>query len=462
MMNFDDIIVDIKCGQIIPIIGDEVLYIENESGEAVPLQNFILQELNAQYGQQVQEYSFKNMAVFERLSKCRNAFIRSIYGIIDNRKIKIDPRVLRFLRNGEFPLIITTTCTDVLERALNDYVSVDYSRAKTDDISEIDNNDKKKRLAKKTIFHLFGRLDDSGITRCVVTEDDLLKYLHGLSDTNTSPQKLREYIQNKDLARREILALGCNIPDWVFRFLLYSMVKDDLFDNRPVSEFKGGVIDSANDANLATFLENIAYYYGNDILGFIEEINSRLEEINSRLQPQKRHSIFVSVFSKDLNSKDHGNQIRGIIDELKTKYDVWFYDDRLEHFGGEDYWGKIIRKGLNECEFFLPIITYKVLNLIPSVNGPEPTQDPHDPGVINEWKYAIKALQDCDSKLSYVLPYRFGGVDDEDLKNVFDTNLCEKNPGVAALCNLIFGGIGSGIQHITSADEIDLEKLLKQ
>lgn len=227
-IDFGTIIDDIKCGQIIPIIGDEVLYIVNESGDKVSLQNYILQELNIEYKQQIQEYSFKNMIVFERL-KGRKAFIRSIKTIIDKQKIEIDPRVLCFLKYGEFPLIITTTCTDVLERALTGYESIDYRCANTDDIGEIAQD---KRLAKKTIFHLFGRPDKSMVASCVVTENDLLKYLHGLSDSGTAPQKLRQYIQNKrpndeeGLERREILALGCNIPDWVFRFLLYSMVKD--------------------------------------------------------------------------------------------------------------------------------------------------------------------------------------------------------------------------------------------
>ncbi len=453
MMNFDvdDIIDDVKYGQIIPIIGDEVLYIENESGDAVPLQNFILQELNARHGQQVQEYSFKNMTVFERLLDDEKAGIRKeIKKIIDKQKIQIDPRVLRFLRNGEFPLIITTTYTDVLEQALNDYISVNYSCEKSRDIGEIDYNDDYKRLANKTIFHLFGRLVNGGVPPCVITEDDFLTYLHGLSDTNTSPQKLREYIQNKGLARREILALGCNIPDWVFRFLLYSMVKEVLFDKKG-KKFKGGVIDSANDANLAAFLENIAYYYGNNILGFIEEINSRL-------QPQKRHSIFVSVFSEDLESTAHGMQIREIIDKLKTRYDIWYCGDRLQSYAGEAYWSEI-RKGLEKCEFFLPIITDKVLNLIPSVKGPEPTDDRGDQGVIKEWKYALKAWKEHHSyPKPYVLPYRFD-VSIERLKMAFDI---PDNPGVDALSCLVFGPSCIGAQSVESVDEIDLEKLLKQ
>jgi len=450
MIDFDTIVDDIKCGQIIPIIGDEVLYIENESGDKVSLQNYILQKLNAQCEQQVQEYSFKNMTVFERLLKSRKTFIRSIKKIIDSQKIEIDSRVLRFLKNGEFPLIITTTYTDVLEQVLSGYISVDYCCEKIQDIGEIAYNDKNKRLASKTIFHLFGRLEEGGLAPCVVTEDDFLKYLHGLSDTNTSPQKLREYIQNKGLDRREILALGCNIPDWVFRFLLYSMVKEDLFVNKDLS-FKGGVIDSANDANLAAFLENIAYYYGNDILGFIEEINSML-------QPQIRHSIFVSVFSEDLKSPVHGKQICEIIDKLKIRYNVWYCGDRLKSYAGEAYWSEI-RKGLKECEFFLPIITDKVLNLIPSVNGAEPTDDRGDQGIINEWKYALKAWKEHHSyPKPYVLPYRFD-VSMDRLKKAFDI---PGNPGVEALNNLVFGPNGFGAQSVENVDEINIDKLLKQ
>ncbi len=58
MIDFDTIIDDVKCGQIIPIIENEVLYIENGSGDKVSLQNYILQKLNVQYEQQIQEYRF--------------------------------------------------------------------------------------------------------------------------------------------------------------------------------------------------------------------------------------------------------------------------------------------------------------------------------------------------------------------------------------------------------------------
>lgn len=72
-IDFEAIIEDIRCGQVIPIIGDEVIYVVtedvNEQGEAVrkriSLQEFIVGQLNAMTNMNL-TYSFKNMTMFER------------------------------------------------------------------------------------------------------------------------------------------------------------------------------------------------------------------------------------------------------------------------------------------------------------------------------------------------------------------------------------------------------------
>lgn len=449
MIDFDTLIEDIRCGLIIPIIGDEVLYVATGSGSE-KLQEYIVKQLQKKVpepGFDEMKYSFKNMAWLERAIGNRRMLVREIDKILSGQKVELDPCILQFLRNGDFPLILTTSYTDALERALPEYKSVDYYCEKDNDIGEIAESDKHKRLAQKTIFHLFGRIDRSGILPCVVTENDFLKYLHSLSDSYKAPERLLRYIQIGDLERREIFALGCGVPDWVFRFLLYSMIKEPLFRKGDSGVVKGGIIDSANNLDLASFLHNIDYYYGNNILDFINELNKSL-------QPIYRPSIFVSIRTADLTDPLIGRKLRDRIEQLKKQFDIWFCEDRLQGYAGETYWEEI-RRGLQECDYFMPIITPSVLLRVGKVSGLEPMCD-REEGFITEWKYALESWRtDHAGNLRYTLPARFG-VEVSVIQDTF--NDCD-NVGLHALRPLVLGQEGMGCQIADIVNNIDTIQL---
>ena len=82
---------------------------------------------------------------------------------------------------------------------------------------------------------------------------DFLRYLHCIQDTNTKPDYLKKYLENK-----YILSLGCEIPDWTFRFLLYSLKEKEgrLEGISGEDMFDGGALSKVMDDNLYSFLAN--------------------------------------------------------------------------------------------------------------------------------------------------------------------------------------------------------------
>ena len=254
----------------------------------------------------------------------------------------------------------------------------------------------------------------------------ILQYLHHLHDTNSRPQRLLEYINNQ----RYILALGCDIPDWTLRFLLYSFVSD--INKREGIAFNGGVIDTKADANLEEFLLNIDYYY--------EDVNQKrfITGVNSKLSPEKaRTKIFISVLSNDVKegSMFRDYIVNEIVNILKDKYDVWFCSDKLRGLAGEPYWTEI-RKGLKECDYFMPIITYRLLKQFKGDISIDPQPD-NEPGIITEWKYALNSwITEHDFKDDFVRPVKID-LDVEDIKEVFLLN--GSMEGIKHIRQLVFG-----------------------
>lgn len=442
----EDTIRKIEIGQIVPVIGDDVFYIKDENNCEVKIHDYIVHRLILRSGIMMDNMNsfyekarkgFKGMTYLKKIFKDEylnlNNEILKLYreeNIIQRAYLSND--VYNFLTRRKFPLIITTSYSNILEEKLGtEYRSAYYMKQKKNagsksvlqDIGTINENDEFDRLVEPTIYHILGSISQG--YDCALTENEFLQYLHHLHDTNSRPERLLEYINN----RRYVLALGCDIPDWTLRFLLYSFITD--ISKKEEIAFNGGVIDTKADDNLEEFLLNIDYYY--------EDVNQKrfINEINSKLPKEKeRIKIFVSVLSDDLkNSMYRDCIINEVINVLKDKYDVWFCDDRLKGLSGEPYWTEI-HKGLSECDYFMPIITYRLLKQFKGEIVVEPQPD-RERGIITEWKYALESwITEHHFKDDFVKPIKIGP-DLEDIKEIFLLN--EVTEGIQNLRQLVYG-----------------------
>lgn len=395
----ESIVNNIREQNIVPIIGPNVLRVKKGTVE-MPIQEYVVSVmLNKHLPEEANEQNIqtcskgvKGMSRLNRLfvkhNKKLNGYLYKLYKDEDFvSSIIVDRDVLQFLQLGNFPLILTTTNYCILENLLTfhgrKYDSVSYRKEKVKDNPEQDillKNDKHD-IETPAIFHLFGTISVTPGTS-VVTEDEFLMFLHCLQDTNTRPENLKEYLKLEN--NKYLLTLGCDIPDWTFRFLLYSLKadKNGIRDyNAADNYFVGGVVDAHLSDDITEFLLDIGYYSGNQVSAF-------LRDINKHLSPIEKPKVFLSLCSEEYDII--GESLYKILSE---SFDVWFYKyngDQHRYWNDPEYG---IEVGLKASEFILPIITPSAINRIYEYSVPDMPNDDTS-GLIEEWirakKYNIK------------------------------------------------------------------------
>ncbi len=414
---------------IVPVVGMSAFYVQNECQEA--LQEYIVREIVERYISKDKQHAVFNccrkgdIKSMTKLSKALKDYgndkffndemdiYQCIYELIREVKnnIFINPQVKKFLLYGKFPLIITTCYVDILSNLLvgpngKFYMPVSYlGHGDVEDLKVLKDSPLREPQ-DPTIFHLFGKITSN--SEPVIDEDDFLKYLHCLHDTSHQPKELKKYLED-----RQILIVGCNIPDWTFRFMLHSLKEREgrfVVQGKRKHSFVGGAIRPMIEDDLADFLSEIKYIYGNNVSKILEQINTKIA----------RQKVFISY------SAQQGTPVWTWIETFRKKLEpssiVWFFPEQSKGTYGERYWD-LIQKGVEQCDIFIPIITEKILSILEekviSVDGPE---DDSDPGFLCEWAKFLKARHNDDQVRC--IPYIMEG-DISRLRDIIDNP--EKN-----------------------------------
>lgn len=410
----ENIVDSIQAKAIVPVIGDDAYYVE---GAETSIQYFLLDKVlknaNLENTYKAEDYQ-DGIKGYTRLSSrlrrehnlaLKQKIIHELKNPDIKSRIHLRDEIKRFLDYGDFPLIISTSIYSILAKELTkDYQVVSYQKEQkpSQDISLLDD-----KISNDVIFNIFGNLAPH--TDCVFTDSDFLSYLHCLHDTNTWPKNIKRYLEP-----RYVLMLGCDIPDWTFRFLLYSL-KAKNGDLRPKEDvgglnyFVGGNLSKKINEELEMFLSDISYHSSRQISIF-------LNEINLSLRPVSKPKLFLSCLSDEYNSAE----VLELSRKLSEKFDVWFCPEQIEEKGGERYWQKI-RQGLEEAEYFMPFVTDRLcfkLSRMDAVDTIVPQPDtPKEKGIVTEWKYALQ--YECSNNTRpYILSdlAEFRGLVDEKLK----------------------------------------------
>ena len=446
----DDIVLKIREHKIVPIIGPEMYYVKNGE-EIISVQRYltdcILNDTSYSFDKSLKESPLLHRAGYRGMTEL-NKLIRSdpngdtrlaLFNIYkkSNEIIKLNEKVWKFLEYGEFPLVITTCNFRYLSNRIKykgrNYNEVSYKKG-SQDITIINNN-----IDTPTIFYLFGTIgsDNKG---AAITENDFLEWIHYLQDSKTLPHNLKEYLNDK-----YILSLGCEIPDWTFRLLLFSLkeVAGTLKGTGGGASFDGGIVTSGLDDNLATFLSEISYFSHTKLSDF-------LEDINNKITPENRPKVFLSMCHEDYkDNKGIGYEIR---QKIGDQFDVRLYPD----VDDPEYWLKI-QEAIEWCDYFIPVITHRALNrlyqteLFSDIEKAKDTSN--SKGLIIEWQMASKYKMQHRKTTKYCIPYCI-------LENYseFRDAVETKDRTKELLWPLFFGGRGVGA-FMEPLSELTSEKL---
>lgn len=202
-------------GRVVPIIGKELFHING-----VPLNEYLLRQICDDYEIEY-SHDLNPEQIIEILNQDfgdgKGEFCGCLRRLCKNIQISIPESIEKLVLINRFPVILTTTYVPAIEKYLvNNKLNWNiYSydkRGRKSDKADIESSED----VFNSLYYLFGRIGNKG--SFVATEDDLLAFLHFWHNESTRPSNLCSYLSDKFL-----LVLGCDYPDWLFRFMWYSM-----------------------------------------------------------------------------------------------------------------------------------------------------------------------------------------------------------------------------------------------
>ena len=363
--NWELLLTAVDEGRVVPVIGDALIQVRTPDGETANIIDYLLDQLRVRF--KAAPDSYVDFSEMENLIESYNNKQGNIgestdlyYEIFDCLRyvdICIPPFLEDLFRECRFPLTLTTSYM----RDLDKCIGVD--RAHTGVYNKSANSDldgSQLSPAHPSLYYLFGRVNIAKRS-FMVTEDDLLDYLHCWHDSDTRPNQISKYLSDKF-----ILILGCRYPNWLFRFFWHSLKN---FSIQPNSKEMQGVVSLEkleDDRALVQFLSRIQTSVFDTAESFIRELVERHQKRSGNrfepkpvgfadLQPSSQGApdIFVSYAREDHDS------VLAVVDKIRSLgANVWFDENNLKP--GEEY-ENLIEEKIKQCKRFVPFISETTL-----------------------------------------------------------------------------------------------------
>lgn len=275
---------------------------------------------------------------------------------------------LRKLINSRcFKIVMTTTIDGYLETLMENVwgkenlniVNIYNTDSLIKFAKELEESTRKNQQIKNpTLVYIFGKAQSK--KQYVATDEDAIE---AISKWIKGEDSLQEIIDK--LSVKNILALGCRLENWHFRFFWHMIKPIDTKDKYKkgdaiaISSFASG---RDSDIALKYYLQNHQYIHTRpDIREFIKEcadsfslsdnrFNSTIKQLIYNLRnPSDNNKIFISYAHEDFPLAMH------IFTRLNQEgFNVWI-DNKDLHIG-DDYKSQI-QLSINNCSIFMPILT---------------------------------------------------------------------------------------------------------
>ncbi len=356
-LGFDDIVVDteeplwdgliqqIIAGNVIPVIGPDIL-VDNINPHDYVLRGYS----NKLFNINPVPNSFSEL-VYD--NKYREKYKRdNIYQLVNSFFLKNSFKPSELLKSllsiRQFPFVITTSFTPVVEQVMrevwkNELRVMRFSNNPQENDDIINNTD----LRKPTVYYMFGKVCEE-IHRYVLTDIDMLDFCSSwlTNDNKVRPKNLCSALKDKYL-----LVLGNNYSDWLFRFVWYSMRKQNMREG--MLTYDNGV-----DQSLVAFLTREEVFTKKDPSYVVEQILSRLKKklaVNEETKferPEENIEIFISYSRSDYDIAE--KLYKALTEEGKR---VWF--DKKNLSSGGNFIDEIYR-AIDTAQYFIPIFSENI------------------------------------------------------------------------------------------------------
>jgi hypothetical protein len=365
---WDQLLQLLEEGRIVPIVGPDLL-VADVGGRPVHLYSLLAERL-AEYLEVPADGLPAAGALHEVACRylSRNGQIEDIYAGLKQvfpprESFPLPKPLLQLAAIAPFKLFVTTTLDPFLQQALDEVRFGGQPRTRVfayapNAVQDLDQAI--DALDRPAVFHLFGRL--SAVPEYAVTEEDILEVIHALQSETRRPARLFD-----ELDRRQLLLLGGGFSDWLARFFLRISRRERLWLVRGRTDV---VADARmrDDPALVAFLKHFSSrtrISSLDAVEFVDELHRRWTERHPA-QPaapaEPVHpraplgalemvpgAVFLSYASEDRPA------VEALKEELeRAGVDVWFDRDAL---GGGDEYEKKIRRNIETCSLFVPLLS---------------------------------------------------------------------------------------------------------
>lgn len=395
----------VRARNLVPVIGPEALLVTSDDGRTLPFYECVADALLRNHDLEPAAPAERSASQWrlhravaqvlaggavqgERLRRAVAAVLRE-----QAARVAGSPLLDRLAAIGAFDLVVTLTPDDLLADALkraagdDNLVIGEYSPSAD---SSLPVDVPRSRAGTRRLFYALGRCASG--TRVAIHEEDALEYLYRFHEDGPkrAPNLLAE------LRQKDLLFIGCDLPDWLGRGFLRLANESRLAAAEKKMEFFGADSrDPALNGFLARFSPNSAVFpwAPEELVAELEAMAAPLAKATSPV-PRPRESgagggptAFVSYASDD---EVAARRLAALLPGCGFA-DVWL--DKHKLVAGDD-WSNRIDEAIDSCDFFVPVLSRQA--------------DRRREGVFwEEWRKAsARALRFADT---FLLPV---GVDD--------------------------------------------------
>lgn len=364
---WDDLLGHLSEGMLVPVLGPE-LSVVSDGGREVTLSRLLGERLAARYKVAVDwtDPGSLDDAVRAVLASAGRDKLERLYRVVNDALHELDPAPPTALRQlasiSDLHLFISTTFDSMLARAIDlercggEALTQEFWFAPNQSTDAQQSNARAPN-EDAVVFKLFG--EASSVPQYAIHEEDTLEWLHALlSETAHLP----EWVQHQ-IKERPLLLIGCQLPDWIGRFLVRMASTNRLSLGNKQFFIVGNRLSES--AALTTFFHTYCsptciQVVEQDPRAFVAELAQRWQarrgeakaatQTSAMATANDSGSIFISYVREDI---DPARRLAAAISGIGG--DVWLDERRLQP--GDRWEQDILSSVRRGVRLFLPLIS---------------------------------------------------------------------------------------------------------
>lgn len=397
---WDDLLAHIRQRVLVPVVGPDVTVVENGNAD-LTFSTLIGQRLVERWGLSVSPGpTTMDEAVAAFVRERGQDEIERLYRVINDIIVEVDPKPADALRDlaaiDDLRMFVSTTPDRVLAKAINEVrfqgrpITRELSFSPNQSTSEQSRNAKPAAASDTVVLNLYGQA--ASTPQYAIHEEDRLEWMHALLSDRAS---LPDWVSYQ-LKEHPLLYIGCEIPDWLGRFLL-RMSSNSRLSMERIPFFLAGC-SASREPSLSSFFttycrKTLVQQLDMEPAAFVAELRARWQKQATARPPEVGASgvapstdtptIFISYMREDV---DAARRVCDAITSLGG--DVWLDERRLSP---GDAWEREILSGISRnVRLFVPII---------STN----TEHAEEGYVFKEWDEAADRAREIPSR-RFIVP----------------------------------------------------------